>query len=58
MNVFTNIISIFKKPETTKATNVNFYVFASTLISITLGIFAYAIYKVNELDLSNLKFPY
>ncbi|MHA2028604.1 MAG: hypothetical protein ACW99Q_04370 [Candidatus Kariarchaeaceae archaeon] len=58
MNVFTNIISIFKKPETTKATNVNFYVFASTLISITLGIFAYAIYKVNELDLSNLKFSY
>lgn len=58
MNVFTNITSIFKKNSNIeKSSNLNFYALSSTLISLTLGLFAYTAYKLGQLDFSGLKLP-
>ncbi|OLS27925.1 MAG: hypothetical protein HeimC2_09530 [Candidatus Heimdallarchaeota archaeon LC_2] len=58
MSVFTTITSIFKKTsKVEKSSNFNFYAIASTLISLTVGLFAYTAYELSKLDFGDLKLP-
>ncbi|MCE7735637.1 MAG: hypothetical protein GPJ54_12210 [Candidatus Heimdallarchaeota archaeon] len=58
MNVLSNITTLFKKNTTeTKNVNSNFYIVTSSIISVTIGLMAYALYRIGQLDLSNLKLP-